>query len=182
MHASILHGWLFNITLWGITNKRDWGVNQLVNFWLLISFLNVSVFNNQCLQNNLYNIRDCVGRLRTCIWWTHLLYRCSWKYRMKRNIFKLFLQYRFSFTLLFFVDKASMFFWLQDHFGTVIYCVSRIVGKDAIKNVNLIPWLAQRVLIIDQVWKRYIFREFVRICAEVWFLSTFVLLQQWQYI
>ena len=67
-----------------------------------------------------------------------------------------------------------MFFWLQDLFGVDVWGVSRIIGKEATKSLDLIPWLGQQILIINQVWKRYIFREFLRICFPVWFFEHFL--------
>ena len=52
--------------------------------------------------------------------------------------------------------------------------MSRIIGKEATKSLDLIPWLGQQILIINQVWKRYIFREFLRICFPVWFFEHFL--------
>ena len=67
-----------------------------------------------------------------------------------------------------------MFFWLKDLFGVDVWGVSRIIGKEATKSLDLIPWLGQQILIINQVWKRYIFREFLRICFPVWFFEHFL--------
>ena len=84
------------------------------------------------------------------------------------------MQDRFPFTFLFVVDRAPMFFWLQDLFGVDVWGVSRIIGKEATKSLDLIPWLGQQILIINQVWKRYIFKEFLRICFPVWFFEHFL--------
>ena len=66
-----------------------------------------------------------------------------------------------------------MFFWFQDHFDVDIKGVSRIIGKNATKNIDLIPWLTQQIPIINQVWKRYSGLELLRIFFPVWFFENF---------
>ena len=66
-----------------------------------------------------------------------------------------------------------MFFWFQDHFDVDIKGVSRIIGKNATKNMDLISWLTQQIPIINQVWKRYSGLELLRIFFPVWFFENF---------